>query len=171
MEFREGPIVNRVAQSKIITLDLEDYYPEGKRILLDIKDWLYEGIILREKEFRAQADTHDWEQYAHAHVALHCSTDAIVPGWAYMLLGTHLQPWAKTIVQGNLETLETTLFQSVIEDLDVSGFKDRPVIIKGCNNKPVPPNAYLWITAKLLPIARRVMYGEACSFVPLYKRK
>jgi len=164
-------IVNRVAQSKLITFNLEDYYPKGKRISLDIKDWLYEGFILREKEFRAQLDEHDWTQYQDAFVALQCSTDAIIPGWAYMLLATKLEPYASKTLQGDLEQLETSLYQSVIEKLDVSEFKDRLVIIKGCTNKPVPPNAYLLITQKLQPVVKSLMYGEACSSVPLFKKK
>ena len=167
----EKEIINRVAQSKLRTFDLEDHYPQGERRMLDIKDWLYEGFILREKEFRTAAEEHDWEQYQDAHVALHCSTDAIVPGWAYMLLATRLQPYAKTVVQGDLEALETAIFLPVIDNLDLSGYKDLPVIIKGCTHKPVPPNAYLWITARLQSVAKSIMYGEACSSVPLFKRK
>lgn len=164
-------IVNRVAQSKLLTFDLEDYYPAGERVLLDIKEWLYEEIILKEKDFRAHVASHDWEQYKNVFVALCCSSDAIIPGWAYMLVSTKLQPYAKKVVLGSLEDLETTLFQAIIEDLDISDFKDKPVIIKGCSNKPVPPNAYLWATIKLQAVAKSIMYGEACSSVPLFKRK
>jgi len=164
-------IVNRVAQSKLLTFDLEDYYPAGERVLLDIKEWLYEEIILKEKDFRAHVGNHDWEQYKNVFVALCCSSDAIIPGWAYMLISTKLQPYAKKVVLGSLEDLETTLFQAIIEDLDISDFKDKPVIIKGCSNKPVPPNAYLWATIKLQAVAKSIMYGEACSSVPLFKRK
>jgi hypothetical protein len=164
-------IVNRVAQSKLLTIDLEDYYPEGQRVILDIKDWLYEGIILREKEFRDFVSKHPWEQYQDAYVAMHCSTDAIVPGWAFMLITTKLQPYAKQVVLGDLELLETVLYRSVIDTLDISLFKDKPVIIKGCSNKPVPKNAYIWATQKLQGVAKSVMYGEACSSVPLYKKK
>lgn len=164
-------IINRVAQSKLVTLDLEDYYPEGERILLDIKDWLHEGFVLKEKEFRTSVATHDWARYKDAYVALHCSSDAIVPGWSFMLVATKLQPFAAKVVQGDLETLETSLYQQVIESLDLSAYKDKPVIIKGCSDKPVPSNAYLLITSKLQPIVKSLMYGEACSSVPLYKRK
>lgn len=164
-------IINKVAQSKLVTFDLEDYYPKGERKVLDLKDWLYEGFILREKEFRAFLAEHDWEQYADAFVALTCTTDAIVPGWAYMLVTTKLQPFAKKIVQGTLVDLETSLYQSIIANLDVSAYADIPVIIKGCSHKPVPPNAYLQLTEKLMPVAKSIMYGEACSSVPLYKRK
>jgi len=164
-------IVNRVAQSKLVTLDLEEYYPEGTRLQIDIKEWLFEDLILKEKEFRDQIALHNWEQYNDAYVALNCSSDAIVPGWAFMLISTKLQPYAKKVVLGSLEDLETTVFQSIIENLEVSDFKDKPVIIKGCSNKPIPPNAYLWATIKLQPVAKSIMYGEACSSVPLFKRK
>lgn len=164
-------IINKVAQSKLVTFDLEDYYPKGERKVLDLKDWLYEGIILREKEFRTFLAEYDWEQYTDAFVALTCSTDAIVPGWAYMLVTTKLQPYANKIIQGDLEDLETSLFQTVIAGLDVSMYSDMPVIIKGCSHKPVPPNAYLLLTEKLMPVVKSIMYGEACSSVPLYKRK
>lgn len=164
-------IINRVAQSKLITFDLEDYYPKGERVLLDIKDWLYEGLILREKEFRAQLDKHDWHQYHNCYVALTCSTDAIVPGWAYMLIGSKLESHCKMMRIGDLEMLETSLYQSIIENLDISEFKGKPVIIKGCSNKPVPPNAYLWAITKIQTVAKSVMYGEACSSVPLFKAK
>ena len=164
-------IVNRVAQSKLVTLDLEEYYPKGSRLQMDIKDWLFEGLILKEKEFRNQITSHNWEQYNDAYVAIYCSTEAIIPGWAYMLVSTKLQPYAKKVVLGSLEDMETSLFQAIIEDLDISDFKDKPVIIKGCSNKPIPPNAYLWATIKLQPVAKSIMYGEACSSVPLFKRK
>ncbi|MGN7513557.1 MAG: DUF2480 family protein [Allomuricauda sp.] len=164
-------IINRVAQSKLITFNLEDYYPKGERKVLDIKDWLYEGFILREKEFRAHVEAHDWSAYKDAYVALQCSSDAIVPGWAFMLIASKLQPYAKKVVQGSLENLETALYQSILENLDVSEFTDKPVIIKGCSNKPVPENAYLMAVARIQEVAKSVMYGEACSSVPLYKKR
>ena len=164
-------IVNRVAQSKLVTLDLEEFYPKGNRLQIDIKDWLFQGLILKEKDFRNQISEHNWAQYEDAYVALYCSTEAIIPGWAYMLISTKLQPHAKKVVLGSLEDLETILFQEIIEKMNVSDFKDKPVIIKGCTNKPIPPNAYLWATIKLQPVAKSIMYGEACSSVPLFKRK
>ncbi|MCP4977052.1 MAG: DUF2480 family protein [Maribacter sp.] len=167
----EKEIINRVAQSQLKTIDLEDYYAIGERVLLDIKDWLYQGIVVREKEFRTRIDAHEWSQYQDKYVAIECSSDAIIPGWAYMLCATKLQPYAKKVVQGDLEVLETTLYQSIIENLDITEFKDKSVIIKGCSSKPVPQNAYLWITAKLLTVAKSVMYGEACSSVPLFKKQ
>lgn len=164
-------IVNRVANSPLVTIDLEDYYPQGERILFDIKDWLFEGIVLREKDFRNHISAHNWSQYQNSYVALTCSSDAIVPAWAFMLLSIHLQPYAKQVVIGNLEQLETSIYQNIIEQLDLSGFKDKPIIIKGCSKKPVPQNAYIMLANKLKPVAKSIMYGEACSSVPLYKNK
>jgi len=163
-------IINRVANSKLVTIDLEDYYPDGKRMLLDIKDWLLEGLVLREKDFREQASEHNWEQYKNSFVALYCSTDAIVPAWAYMLLSTYLEPYAIKTVIGDLNTLEASIYQDIISELDVSEFQDKPLIVKGCSNKPIPDNAYIQLTTKLKPIAKSIMYGEACSSVPLYKK-
>ncbi len=164
-------IVNRVSQSNLVTLDLEEYYPKGKRVLFDISPWLYEGIILREKEFRKHVSEHSWESYKDNFVAIGCSTDAIIPAWAYMLITTKLQPYAARIINGDLNDLETGLYREVIDGLDLSLYKDKPVIIKGCSNKPVPLNAYVWATEKIQSVARSVMYGEACSSVPLFKRK
>ncbi len=163
-------ITNRVAQSNLVTIDLEAYYPKGQRMLLDISTWLFEGIILREKEFRASLQAHDWGQYTNTYVALTCTTEAIIPGWAYMLVATKLQPFATKVVIGDLELLETCIFQTVIDQMDLKAFIDKPVIIKGCGKKPIPPNAYVWLTAKIQPIAKSVMYGEACSSVPLFKK-
>lgn len=164
-------IINKVAQSKLVTFNLEDHYPEGKRSSIDIKEWLHEGLILREREFRISLENHDWAQYTDHFVALYCSSDAIVPGWAYMLITTKVAPYAKKTVQGDLQALESFLYQSVIESMNVSDFQDKMVIIKGCSKKPVPLNAYVFITEKLQAVAKSVMYGEACSSVPLFKRK
>lgn len=167
----EGEIINRVANSKLKVIDLEDYYPKGERILFDITDWLLEGLVLREKEFRAYVAEHNWSQYQDSYVALHCSTDAIVPDWAYMLISIELQAYAKLSVIGKLDDLESILYADIISNLDVSEFKDLPVIIKGCSNKPVPPNALILLSQKIKPIAKSIMFGEACSSVPLYKKK
>jgi len=164
-------IKNRVANSSLITFDLEELYPDGPRILLDIKEWLYEGLLLKEKEFRATLTSHDWSRYKGAYVAITCSTDAIVPAWAYMLITINLQPYSQGIVLGNLEQLETSIYQEIIGNLDLSLYKDKSIIIKGCSNRPVPTNAYLMLTAKMRTVAKSVMYGEACSSVPLFKRK
>lgn len=164
-------IINRVANSKLATIDLEDFYPEGKRILFDIKDWLFEGFVLREKDFRKQVSEFDWSQHKNQYVALTCSTDAIVPGWAYMLLSLHLEPFTKKVIVGDLEQLETSIYQDIIQKLDISEYEGKPIIIKGCSNKPVPQNAYIMLSNKLKPVAKSIMYGEACSSVPLYKKK
>lgn len=164
-------IINRVAQSKLVTIDLEDFYPEGKRLVLDISEWLYEGLILREKDFRESVKNHNWEQYKGTYIALACSTDAIIPSWAYLLITTHISSFAKKVVVGSLELLETTIFQDIINNLDVLDFKDKPLIIKGCADKPIPDTAYTLFIAKLLPVAKSIMFGEACSSVPLFKAK
>jgi len=163
-------IVNRVANSKLITFNLEDYYPQGERVLFNVKDWLLEGFVLRESEFREQAKNHDWSQYEGKFIALTCSSDAIIPAWAFMLLATYLQPYAKKVITGDLETLETVLYTEVISKMDVSNLQDKPVIVKGCAHKPVPKNAYLLLIEKLQPVVKSLMYGEACSSVPLYKK-
>ena len=165
-----GEIVNRVANSALITIDLEDYYPKGTRVCFDIKDWLHEGLVLRETEFRSLVNTHDWSAYKDQFIALHCTSDAIIPGWAYMLVRLQLSGIAKQVVVGDLETLETTLYQTTIDNLDLHYCENKPVIIKGCSNKPVPQNAYLFLIDKLQPIAKSIMYGEACSSVPLFKK-
>ncbi|SDG40316.1 DUF2480 family protein [Psychroflexus sediminis] len=163
-------IVNKVALSSLKTFNLEDYYPVGERKSIDIKDWLFEGIILKEKDFREALKNHDWSQYQDAYVALDCSSDAIVPGWAYLLITSYLQGFTKKVVFGNLEFLNALLYQEALQDVDFTEYQDKPVIIKGCSNKPVPENAYLLALQKLQPVAKSIMYGEACSAVPLYKR-
>ena len=164
-------IINRVANSKLKVIDLEDYYPEGQRVLFDIKDWLLEGLVLREKEFRTYVTEFDWSKFKDCYVALYCSTDAIVPDWAYMLITIYLQPYAKLTVIGSLEQLESIVFSTIISELDISEFKDTPVIIKGCSHKPVPANALVLLSQKLKPVTKSIMFGEACSSVPLFKRK
>lgn len=163
-------IINRVALSKLIVVDLEDYYPEGERLLFDIKDWLYEGFVLREKDFRQLVKNYDWSKHNNQYIALTCSTDAIIPAWAYMLITIALVPYAKKVSVGDLETLETSIYQDIIHALDVKPYHDKPLIIKGCAHKPVPRNAYIMLSAKLQPVAKSIMYGEACSAVPLFKK-
>jgi hypothetical protein len=165
----EDLIVNKVANSGLINIDLEDYYPKGKRIQIDIKAQLFQELILREKDFRVWIQSHDWNQYKDAYVAVFCSADAIVPVWAYMLIAAQLEPLAKRVVFGDLETLEAELYKEIVDNLDVSEFADKRLIIKGCGNLPVPRAAFLMLTNKLRPIAKSIMYGEACSTVPIYK--
>lgn len=164
-------IINRVANSKLVTIDLEDFYLSGPRTVFDISDWLFEGLLLREKDFREQVKNHNWSQYQNAYVALCCSTDAIIPSWAYLLLTTQLNPFAKKVVIGNLDLLETILYVDIINNIDVTSFEDKPVIIKGCSNKPIPETAYTLLISKVQPVAKSIMFGEACSTVPLYKKK
>ena len=164
-------IINRVAKSPLVTIDLEDYYPEGKRVVFDISDWLYKGLILKEKDFRESVEQHDFSQYKDNYIALTCKTDAIIPSWAYLLITTKLAIFAKKIVVGNLELLETVIFQEIILNLDVTNFKDKPIIIKGCSSKPIPETASTLLVEKLTPTAKSILFGEACSTVPLYKRK
>jgi len=162
-------IINRVANSKLVTFDLEDFYPIGKRVEFDIKDWLYEGLVLREKDFRGLVENYNWSQHQNEFLALTCSTDAIIPAWAYMLLVVNLEPFVEKVVIGTLEDLETSNYQDIINLIDEESFRNKPIIIKGCSNKPVPVNAYTMLVKKLKPVAKSLMYGEACSFVPLFK--
>jgi hypothetical protein len=163
-------IKNKVAESGLITLSLEDYYPPGPRLSLDISAWLYEGIILKEKDFRTYLKEHDWQQYAGAYVAVFCSADAIVPQWAYMLLGSHLQPIAKKVVYGGREQMEAMLMEESLKQVDLSPYQDKRVILKGCGDLPIPPHAYLYFTTRLQEVAKSIMFGEACSTVPIYKK-
>ncbi|SDR65970.1 Protein of unknown function [Polaribacter sp. KT25b] len=164
-------IINRVSNSKLMTFDLEEIYPEGKRVLLDIKDWLFQEIILKEKDFRKSVSEHNWSEYKNSFVAITCSADAIIPSWAFMLVASELTPYANKVVIGDLVLLETVIYQELMEFLDLRDFADKPVIIKGCANKPIPNSAYSFLIAKLQPIAKSIMFGEACSTVPLYKSK
>ena len=164
-------IINKVSNSKLTTIDLEELYPKGERILFDIKDWLFDELILKEKDFRASVKSHDWSRYNNTYVALNCSVEAIIPSWAYLLLSSELASYAKKIVVGNLELLETSLFQDIIQNLNIDPFKGRPIIIKGCAKKPIPPSAFSMLIHKIQPIAKTIMYGEACSTVPLFKKK
>lgn len=166
----EDLIINRVANSKLVTINLEDYYPDGKRVLFDIKEWLFQELVLKEKDFRDYIKNHDWNQYKNQYVAITCSADAIIPDWAFMLLVVNLEPFVEKCHIGSLEDLETSIYQDIINTIDGTIYQDKPVIIKGCSNKPVPINAYVLITNKLKPYAKSIMYGEACSFVPLFKR-
>jgi hypothetical protein len=166
----EKEIVNRVANSKLVVVDLEDFYPEGRRVVLDISPWLAEGIVLREKAYREAVKQHDWAQYRDCYVALTCTTDAIIPAWAYMLVSLHLAPLARKVTVGDLETLETVLFSEIVARMDLVEYTGKPVIIKGCAHKPIPQNAFVLLTQKLQPYAKSIMYGEACSAVPLYKQ-
>lgn len=163
-------IINKVANSGIVTIDLEEFYPKGERKLIDIKDQLFQELILREKDFREFIKTYEWQQYKDCFVAITCSADAIVPTWAYMLLTLALKPYATKIVFGNLEQLESIVFNEKLQSLKIEDYKDARVVIKGCGSLPVPTNAYVQLTAILQPHVKSLMYGEPCSTVPLYKK-
>ena len=163
-------IVNKVANSVLEVFDLEDYYPSGIRTQLDISQWLLDGFLLKEKDFRESLKNHDWSQFQNHFVAINCSTDAIIPAWASILVTVYLSPFAKKVVVGNITDLETSLYQEILSTLDYSKYQDKPIILKGCSKKPVPESAYIMAIQKLQPFAKSIMYGEACSAVPLYKK-
>lgn len=163
-------IVNRVASSSIKTFDLEILYVPGDRVVLDIRDQLYEGLILREKPFREFIKSHDWAQYRDKFVAITCSADAIIPTWAYMLLTSALEPFARLIVFGVLEDLETKIFSDLLDRVDWQQYSDARVVIKGCSKVAVPTAAYVEATRRLRPFAASIMFGEPCSTVPVYKK-
>jgi len=166
----EGEIINRVAKSPLVTFNLEEYYPQGERVVYDIKDNLFQEMILKEKDFRAFVKEHNWSQYEGKHVALTCSVDAIVPTWAYMLLVTKMEQHAKMVVFGSLEVLEAILFKEALAGVNLEDFRDAKVVVKGCGDLPVPVFAYTEITRLLRPYASTIMFGEPCSTVPLYKK-
>ncbi len=167
----EDTIVNKVAESGLVTIDLEDFYPKGEIKIFDLKDHLFMGLILKEKDFRAALVNTDWQQYAGAHVGITCSADAIIPAWAYMLVASYLQPVAKAVAFGDEKTLINNIFIKRIADINGSDYADKRVIVKGCGDVQVPETAYLEITNVLRPYVKSIMYGEACSNVPVYKRK
>ncbi|GLU51104.1 DUF2480 family protein [Dyadobacter frigoris] len=168
METEE--IVNRVATSGIVSFDLEELFHPGERVIYDLKDNLYMGMILREKDFREFLKVNDWSQYTGKNIAIICSEDAIVPTWAYMLLAIQLQPYANEVVFGDLNALEDKLFADAIGKIDTEKFRGKKVVIKGCSKLPVPISAYVEITNLLKPVAQSLMFGEPCSTVPLYKK-
>lgn len=164
-------IVNKVAESGLITLDLEMFYPKGEIVTFDLKDFLFMGLILKEKDFRAALLAQDWEVYRDKYVAVTCSADAIIPMWAYMLVSSYLQPVAKDLVVGDEKTLLNTLFVKKLAQFNGEEYLDKRVVVKGCGDTPIPETAFLEITNKLRPFAKSIMYGEPCSTVPVYKKK
>ena len=162
-------IENKVANSGIITIDPESFYTPGERVLFDIKPMLFQGIILKEKDFRDQIKNTDWTSYKDKMVAITCSADAIVPTWAYMLLTLALEPYAKKIVYGSLETLENELFDEKLKEMKIEHYKGARIVIKGCGEKEISANVYVKLTSLLKPVVKSIMYGEPCSTVPLYK--
>ena len=169
MEEEKEVISNRVAESGLVSLDLENFYEEGDRIVYDLKDNLYQGLILKEKDFRAFIKEFSWSKFSGKIVAITCSVDAIIPSWAYMLLVTKIAPLAKFVMVGSLEEVEIALFQAKLNTINVNDYKGAKIVIKGCSDHPVPLYAYGEITRKLLPVAGSIMFGEPCSTVPVYK--
>ncbi len=167
----EDSLVNKVAQSGLITLNLEHYYPQGDRVFLDIKDTLFMGMVLKEKDFRAWIKEQDWQAYSGKHVAIGCSADAIIPTWAYMLISSNLSGLAKTVYFGDLAGLENKIWEDRLSQIAFSEFRDAKMVIKGCSDIEVPAYAYVFVTEKLVNLAQSIMYGEPCSTVPVYKRK
>ncbi|MCY1533648.1 hypothetical protein D9M68_689880 [compost metagenome] len=170
MDIQEN-IVNKVASSGLITFNLEDYFPKGERVVYDIKDNLFHGLILKEQDFRAFVKEHDWSQYTGKNVAITCSADAIVPTWAYMLIANRMKPYAHEVVFGSLEQLESVLYTKALSKVNPADFEGARVVIKGCAHLEVPVSAYVEITNLLSPVVKSIMYGEPCSTVPIYKRK
>ena len=165
------PIVNKVAKSPIVTIDLEDLKTEGKKRFLDLAQWLKGGLVLREKEFRNLLKNHDWSQYTNQYVALGCSSEIILPAWTTLLVTSYLSQHAKTVVLGSIIDLEKNLFFDKIKGLDLKPFENKPVIIKGCSDITIPEDAYIQLLQRLQTVAKSLFYGEACSSVPLWKLK
>lgn len=167
----EDIIINKVAESGLITLNLEDYYPKQPIKVFDIKDYLFMGMIIKEKDFRENLKKTDWEQYRDAHIAIVCTADAIIPIWAYMLIATYLQPVAASYLQDNETKLAEFITLKNIDAIDANEFIDKRIVIKGCGDLPITPSAYVALTNQLLPVVKSIMYGEPCSTVPVYKKR
>lgn len=164
-------IINKVTESGLVTLDLEKYYPKQPVAAFDLKPFLFMEMILKEKDFREKLKQHDWEQYKDKYVAVFCSADAIIPVWAYMLVVSNLEPFAKDVILGDETALHRQLFLNNINEIGINEFADKRVVIKGCGETPIGEFAYMEITKKLRPVAKSIMYGEPCSTVPIYKKK
>lgn len=164
-------IINKVADSGILQINLEDLIPASENALLDIKPWLFEESILREKDFREHIKANNWSFYQNKNVAITCSADAIVPTWAFMLVASALQPFALQVTFGTLEKLEEELILYAINEIDINKFLNQRVVIKGCGDKEIPVSAFVALTTKLKPVVKSIMYGEPCSTVPVYKAK
>ncbi len=166
----EQQIVNRVANSSLLSIDLDEYIDKSEREYFDLKDCLFQGLILREKEFRAFVREFNWERFKDKNVAIGCSTDAIIPSWAYMLVVSKIQPLANELIVGSIEDLDKVLIDQAIAKVIEEGVDDKPVVIKGCGNSSNRDYAYGQIAKKLIPKVKSLMYGEPCSTVPVYKR-
>ncbi len=166
----EKPLVNRVAESGIITLNLEQYFPPYELIAFDLKDYLYQGLILKERDYRQALKEHNWSSYDGKVVCIYCSTDAIIPVWAFMLAASHASVSAVDTYIGTKEAYIDSHYRSVIHNLNPDEYQDARVVIKGCSQMPVPPSAYAYLTKRLKPVVKSIMYGEPCSTVPIYKK-
>jgi len=167
---KEQVLVNRVANSGVITIKLEEFFPKEEAVEFDLKDYLFMELILKEKDFRAAMDAHDWAQYTGKNILVFCSADAIIPIWAYMIVSTHATPYVNTIFQGTATEFYKAHFESMIQQLDMTQYENQRVVIKGCSDHPVPAAAYVSLTRRLRPVAKRIFYGEPCSTVPIYKK-
>lgn len=167
----EGAIVNKVAESALITINLEDYLPKEAVRVFDLKDYLFQGLILKEKDFRQALHETDWSSYHNQTVLITCSADAIIPMWAHMLVASHLQPQAAAVFFGTQEAFTNAQLLKNIAAIEPAAFQDKRIVIKGCGSQPIPEAAYVTITTKLLPVAKSIMYGEPCSTVPIFKKK
>ena len=171
MSTTDKPLVNRIAASGLITLKLEEFFPEAEIAKLDLKGYLFRELLLKEKDFREAMAAHDWEQYEGKILLVYCSTDAILPMWAFMLVASYAAPYAKDVFQGEEKDYFQAYYTKTLAELDVEKYRDERIIIKGCtDNKPIPANAYLELTKRLRPLAKSIMYGEPCSTVPIYKK-
>jgi hypothetical protein len=163
--------VNKVAESGLITIDLENWYPKGEIVVFDLKDYLFMGMIVKEKEFRDTLKNTDWEIYRNKMVSVVCSVDAIIPSWAFMLVASYLQPVCKELALATPEEMRKQVFLRNIQSINSVDYKDQRVIVKGCGDTPIGDFAYLEITRILRPVVRSLMYGEPCSTVPVFKKQ
>ncbi len=166
-----NPIINKVASSDLITLDLEEFYPSGEIVVFDLKDFLFKGLVLKEKDFREALKIFNWEQYRNKNVAITCSVDAIVPIWAFMLVAVNLDGIANYYRFGTEIELLTDIFFQNLNKMNVEDYRNKKLLVKGCSDKEVPASVYVEVGRLLLPVVKSLMYGEACSNVPLMKRK
>lgn len=164
-------LVNRVAQSGLITIKLEEFYPEDQILEFDLKPYLFQGLILREIEFRKALKEIDWSVYKGAYLSLYCSSDAIIPTWAYMLVTSYASPFVKGISYGSKDQFLQSYFRSKIREINPEDYRDAKIVIKGCSDREVPVSAYIDITSHLMDYASSIMYGEPCSTVPVFKKK
>lgn len=167
----EEILINKVSESSLITLNLEEYFPTEDIAVFDMKDHLFMGLILKEKDFREALKNLDLVNYQNKLVAVTCSADAVIPVWAYMLVASYLQPVAKEVIFGTGEELQKQLLLKKIGQMDIGFFADKRIVIKGCGELPIGEAAYLEATKLLRPVAKSIMYGEPCSTVPIFKRK